>query len=93
MIGSNIPAPIFSAIVSQDQPVKRVKLIAQRNNSAKVAPNELNHGIIALLNTLPITPPEAKLGKSSKLSAAKPQDERISANPPMRRKESEKKSI
>ena len=53
----------------------------------------MNHGIIALLNTLPITPPEAKLGKSSKLRAASPQEDKISAKPPINLNDKEKKSI
>ena len=91
--GINTAAPIFSAMVSHDHPVNSVKLIAHKNSNASVAPNELNHGMIALLKTLPITPPEEKFGKSSKFSAASPHEDKISAKPPINRNESEKKSI
>ena len=48
-------------MVNHDHPVNKVKPIAQTDNNASVAPNRLNHGNKALLNKLPITPPELKL--------------------------------
>ncbi|MNH07036.1 hypothetical protein D3C79_664160 [compost metagenome] len=52
--------PILSAITSQDQPVNSVSPAAHTHNNASVAPMPLNHGSMALLSKLPITPPEAK---------------------------------
>ncbi len=89
---SRITAPIFSAIVSHDQPVNNVNPIAQIPSSANVAPRILNHGRIALLNKLPMTPPAAKSFKSSILRATRPHEVNTSAKAPMTRNESVKKS-
>ncbi|MNN83292.1 hypothetical protein D3C81_2003180 [compost metagenome] len=80
-----IQLPIFSAILTQDQPVNRVRPAAQMHNSARVPPLLCNMGCNAVLSKLPITPPDAKYQMSSALIAASPHMVRIIASTPIRR--------
>lgn len=86
---SNQP-PNFSAILTQDQPVKSVSPAAQIQRSIIVPPLLCNNGCSVVLNRLPITPPEAKYQISSALMAARPQEVRISASTPIRRSDTAK---
>ena len=85
-----IQLPIFSAMLTQDQPVNSVKPAAQIHNNAMVPPLLCSIGCKAVLNRLPTTPPEAKYQISSALIAAKPQEVRIIARTPIRRNDTAK---
>ena len=85
-----MPPPSFSAMLTHDQPVNSVSPAAQRHNRAMVPPLLCSRGCSVVLSRLPITPPEAKYQISSALIAARPQEVRIRANAPMRRRETAK---
>ena len=85
-----IKLPIFSAMLTQDQPVNSVSPAAQIHSSASVPPLLCSIGCSAELSKLPITPPEAKYQISSALIAASPHEVRISASAPIRRSDTAK---
>ena len=85
-----IQLPIFSAMLTHDQPVKSVRPAAQMQSSAMVPPLLCNIGCSAVLSRLPITPPEAKYQMSSAFIAARPHEVRMMASTPIRRSETAK---
>ncbi|MNP65382.1 hypothetical protein D3C76_1609670 [compost metagenome] len=85
-----IKPPSFSAMLTHDQPVKSVSPAAQIQSSVMVPPLLWSMGLSAVLNRLPITPPDAKYQISSALIAARPHEVRISASAPIKRSETAK---